>query len=111
MKIEKFDNYTVLTDERTDVEAFISYLDRIVPEKFEHHNLVIDLLQYKDLSLPQLLKFLKLSTYHRSTKHSFVIVNDGIDVDDIPFELVVVPTVTEARDIIEMEDIERDLGF
>ena len=28
-----------------------------------------------------------------------------------PDEIVVVPTIHEAYDIIEMEDIERDLGF
>jgi hypothetical protein len=29
----------------------------------------------------------------------------------VPDEMVVVPTVLEAHDIIEMEEIERDLGF
>ncbi len=29
----------------------------------------------------------------------------------MPDEIVVVPTMQEAYDIIEMEDIERDLGF
>lgn len=111
MKTDLHDNYTVLKDERDDIDKFVSYLERIVPQRYEHHNLVIDLLKYRDLSLEDILKFIKLSTYHRSTKHSFVIVNDAIDIDDIPFELVVVPTIVEARDIIEMEDIERDLGF
>jgi hypothetical protein len=29
----------------------------------------------------------------------------------VPEELLVVPTLTEAEDIIQMEEIERDLGF
>jgi len=29
----------------------------------------------------------------------------------MPDEIAVVPTIQEAYDIIEMEDIERDLGF
>jgi len=42
---------------------------------------------------------------------SFVIVFNGINIDNIPEDIVVVPTLTEAKDIIEMENIERDLGF
>jgi len=61
--------------------------------------------------LEELLHFLKLSNYHRATKHSFVIVNDAIDIDDVPMEMIVVPTILEAGDIVEMEEIERDLGF
>ena len=57
------------------------------------------------------MQFLKTSNLHRKTKQSFVIVNDAIDFDDVPFEMIVVPTLQEAGDIIEMEEIERDLGF
>ncbi|HAV53877.1 MAG TPA: ribonuclease Z, partial [Aequorivita sp.] len=74
-------------------------------------NVVLNLLKYEDLELPQLLQFLKTSNLHRKTKQSFVIVNDAIDIDDVPFEMIVVPTLQEAGDIIEMEEIERDLGF
>ena len=111
MKIKKRDNYIVLEDERDDITDFVGYLERIVPEKYPKNNLVINLLQYKTLELSELLLFLKVSNYHRSTKHSFVIVNKAINVDDIPMEMIVVPTLQEAGDIIEMEEIERDLGF
>jgi hypothetical protein len=40
-----------------------------------------------------------------------VIVTDRVDFDEMPDEIVVVPTLQEAYDIIEMEEIERDLGF
>ena len=52
-----------------------------------------------------------MSNNHRSDKKSFVIVSAQVDLDQMPDELVVVPTLQEAYDIIEMEDIERDLGF
>ena len=42
---------------------------------------------------------------------TFVNVSEGINLDDIPEEMVVVPTLQEAQDIIEIENIERDLGF
>ncbi|MEL6812448.1 MAG: ribonuclease Z [Bacteroidota bacterium] len=111
MKISVGDKFTVLADDRGDAVAFANYLEHIIPKKFEDDHLVIDLLSFDSLELSQLLEFLKISTYHRSSKHSFVIVNNAIDVDDIPMELIVVPTLQEAEDIIEMEEIERDLGF
>ncbi len=82
-----------------------------VPEKYKGQNVVLNLLKYEDLDLPQLLLFLKTSDLHRKTKQSFVIVNDALEIEEIPFEMIVVPTLQEAEDIIEMEEIERDLGF
>ena len=72
---------------------------------------IVDLLKYDTLSLEQLLVFLKLSNLHRANKKSFVFVNTSIDYDLIPDEIIVVPTIQEAEDIISMEEIERDLGF
>jgi|TARA_R110002110_G_scaffold36397_18_gene121452 hypothetical protein len=111
MKTSRQENYIILQDEQDDVLKFAHYLERVVPLKYGGDNLVIDLLKYKNINLSKLLEFLKLSNYHRSTKHSFVIVNDAINIDDIPEEMIVVPTLEEAGDIIEMEEIERDLGF
>jgi hypothetical protein len=38
-------------------------------------------------------------------------VGQGINADEIPEDLLVVPTLQEAIDIIDMENIERDLGI
>ena len=111
MKVTQTDTYTILEDERDDVLDFASYLERVVPEKYENLNLVIDLLKYTELTLDQLVAFLRLSNYQRADKKSFVFVNTGIDYDVIPDEMIVVPTLQEAEDIIQMEEIERDLGF
>ncbi|WP_026450050.1 hypothetical protein [Aequorivita capsosiphonis] len=111
MKIENHKNFVVLEDEKDDITDFAAFIERQVPSKYKGQNVVLNLLKYQSLQLPELLQFLKTSTLHRKAKHSFVIVNDAMDVDDIPFEMLVVPTLQEAGDIIEMEDIERDLGF
>ena len=50
-----------------------------------------------------------MSNKHRGRKKSFVLVTNKVPFDEIPDEICVVPTVQEARDIIEMEEIERDL--
>ncbi|MFK8295318.1 hypothetical protein ACI760_03895 [Capnocytophaga canimorsus] len=44
-------------------------------------------------------------------KRSIVIVNDEITYGNIPNEVNVTPTLQEAYDIIEMEEIQRDLGI
>ena len=111
MKIENYPNFVVLEDEKDDIIDFASFIESQVPSKYKGQNVVINLLKYQTLELPQLLQFLKTSNLHRKTKQSFVIVNDAIDVDDVPYEMIVVPTLREAGDIVEMEEIERDLGF
>ena len=111
MKVTVNDTYTILEDEHDDVIDFAAYLGRVVPDKYQDLNLVIDLLKYDSLSLEQLMAFSKLSNEQRESKKSYVFVNTGIDIDLIPSEMSLVPTLLEAEDIIAMEEIERDLGF
>lgn len=111
MKIENHPNFVVLEDEKDDIIDFAAFIEKQIPSKYKGQNVVLNLLNYNSMDLPQLLQFLKTSNLHRKTKQSFVIVNDALDFDDIPFEMIVVPTLQEAGDIIEMEEIERDLGF
>lgn len=110
MKVIEKESYKILRDERDDVLDFASYLDS-QHKRFKNDNLVVDLLKYGELELPELLSFLELSNKHRMNKHSFVIANDTINIDQVPEELIVVPTLQEAEDVIQMEEIERDLGF
>lgn len=110
MKITEKEEFKILEDEKEDVKDFASFL------KSHHHifrndNVVIDILKYGELELEGLLMFLDLSNDHRQGKRSFVIANDAINIDNVPEELIVVPTLNEAADIIKMEEIERDLGF
>ena len=111
MEITNHDNYVILADEQNDISDFASFLEYQIPKKFKGQNVVIDLLKYETLELEELLQFLKVSNLHRKTKQSFVIINNAISPDVIPMEMIVVPTVQEASDIVDMEEIERDLGF
>ena len=45
------------------------------------------------------------------SKKSMIIISDAVDFDKVPNYLNVVPSVLEAHDMIEMDEIERDLGF
>lgn len=111
MQITNKDNYIILGDDRDNPIDFAAYLERAVPDTYEMHNLVIDLQKYDSLTLDQLVTYIKLSNYQRGGMKSYVIVNNAINSDLIPDEMIVVPTLQEAEDIIQMEEIERDLGF
>jgi len=111
MKISNFDNYVVLEEEKDNLKDFSSFLMYQLGKKFKGQNVVVDLSKNMDLNLDELLFFLPVSNLHRATKCSFIILNNAINPDDIPPEIIVVPTMIEAKDIIDMEDIERSLGF
>jgi hypothetical protein len=110
MKVTEKESYKIFEDEKDNVTRFAAFLESIHP-KFKDDNVVIDILKYGELRLDELLKFLELSNRHREGNRSFVIANDTINIDQVPEELLVVPTLIEAEDIIKMEEIERDLGF
>lgn len=110
MKVIEKEGYKILEDEKDNVSEFASFLESM-HKNFKDDNVVIDILKYGELNLQELLKFLKLSNKHRQGKKSFIIANDTINIDHVPEELIVVPTLDEAGDIIQMEEIERDLGF
>lgn len=76
-----------------------------------HDHLIVNLFTFKNLSTNDVLVFLELSNAHRKRGKSFVLVSDKLNFEDLPDEIIVVPTLQEARDIIEMEEIERDLGI
>ena len=58
-----------------------------------------------------LISFLEIAKKYKKNGQSFVLVSDKVSYDDVPDEINLVPTIKEARDIIEMEEIERDLGL
>ena len=111
MKSEKHKSYWLLEDENEDVSAIANAFEKEILSKCKGENVVINLLEHKSLNLPQLLIFLKLSNTHRGSGHSFIIANNALSTIDIPTEMVVVPSLQEAEDIIEIEEIERDLGI
>jgi len=78
---------------------------------FKNVNVILDFSNIINIDLNKILLFSQLSEKHRNDNKSFVIVCEGIEFDEVPDEIVAVPTFKEAEDIIEIEDIERDLGF
>lgn len=110
MIIDQNGNISVITQEKATVIELIKKLQALYP-KFKNNNIIVNLTTLNPIRVEDIVEFLMISNTQRASKHSFVIVTDKIDLDEVPDEIVVVPTLQEAYDIIEMEDMERDLGF
>ena len=107
--IEKRD-YKILKDDNHDVANFANKLTKSHSE-FEHSNLVIDLLDHKELTIKELLMFLEMANINIRNRRSFVIVSNSFSIDEIPEELVVVPTLQEAEDMVRMDEMERNMDL
>lgn len=110
MIIDQKDNTSIITQEKATIIELVRKIQSLYP-KFKGNNMIISLTSLRPLILEDILEFLELSNLHRKAKNSFVIVTDKIDMNTVPDEIIVVPTLQEAFDIIEMEEMERDLGF
>ncbi|MFI0431406.1 ribonuclease Z [Mariniflexile sp. HMF6888] len=110
MIIDQDGTISIITQEKATIVELVKKIQALYP-KFKNNNIIVALSYLNALGLQDIVEFLELSNTHRATKHSFIIVTDKIDLDMVPDEIVVVPTIQEAYDIIEMEEMERDLGF
>ena len=73
-------------------------------------HIILNLSEVKTLDEEDLDTLFYFSEMFRTeTNHSFVVVFPDYVPDTFPVELVGCPTLQEAFDIIEMEEIERDL--
>jgi len=110
MLFDKRDNITIVTQEKASIIELVKKLT-VLHERFKNDNVIVNLTALTKIPVSEIIEFIQISNQHRANKRSFVIVTDKINLDDSPDELVIVPTLKEAHDIIEMEEIERDLGF
>lgn len=101
---------TIVLQEKATLKTFIENLVNGY-DKIKNDHIILNLFSFSKLTESDILEFLEISNKHRAAKKSFVLVTGAISYDDVPEEICVVPTIQEAKDIIEMEEIERDLGL
>lgn len=99
---------TIVSQENSSLHKFMENLKGAYP-KIKNDNIVVNLFSFKKLTPNDVLEFLVISEKHRKSKKSFVLVTDKVTYDVVPESICVAPTLQEAKDIIEMEEIERDL--
>lgn len=96
---------------KASLDDFAKYMEQQY-EKLSLFNVVVDLngttQGFKDV---ELLRFESVAEKFHQCEKSFVLVTADIDFNEFDEELIVVPTLQEAFDLIEMDEIQRDLGF
>lgn len=110
MEIFKSKEYTHIKVVKKSAIDILNDIKKSYSE-FENQHLIIDFSEKINTTIEELLLFLDLSTNHRGNGTSFVLVCNEVDIDEVPDEICIVPTFAEALDILEMDAIERDLGF
>ncbi|MEK8179884.1 ribonuclease Z [Flavobacterium buctense] len=110
MKVEQKGHTTIIKD---TVGQTADFLMKVTHEHntYKNSNLILDLTHDKNLSLEDVKSFAELIKLHKKQKKSIVLVADSVNFNAVPKNIILVPTLLEAHDIIEMEEIERDLGF
>ncbi len=110
MKITKQEQYlTVTPEKKSDFNLFFnSFTEKI--KEFESQNIILDLSETL-FSLSDILNFKNISEEKVGLGTTFVVIYSEIDIDEIPDELIVVPTFQEAIDMIEMDEMTRSLDF
>ena len=104
-----------IQEKATIIKDFDSNLDKLLfkltNENFENQNIILDLFNYTSLKPKDLNIFLSFTKDFKKKNQSFVIVISDFDFNKASEKINIVPTIQEAFDLIEMENIERDLGF
>lgn len=110
MKIKKKENYTLILPDETTFGIFKQSFTKEI-EALPKENIVTSFLDSFKPNADEINSFLDIAIHKKENGTSFVLVIDNISIDDFPEELNITPTIVEAEDIIEMENIERELGF
>ncbi|WP_062057628.1 hypothetical protein [Aquimarina longa] len=110
MIFNKQGSLTIITQEKTTIVEFVKGIENKY-DTLKNDNIIINLFSLAGVSVDDINEFLRISNTHKASKHSFVIVTNKISYEEILEEITIVPTLQEAYDLVEMEEIERDLGL
>lgn len=108
MKISEERHTIIFQHDSTKTEEIVREIETYIDQN-QDKNIIVDL-SHKKLKPSDFIELEKLAQYQKIQKKSFVVVGE-VDFDEIYEEIIVVPTLQEAHDFIEMDEIERDLGF
>jgi hypothetical protein len=110
MNIEHKESYILISsDENSFSDFYAIFLDNMANYKKNH--LILKISDQTKATKKDFLLFLDIAAQKKKEKTSFVIITDTLNMDDFPENFNIVPTLIEAEDIIEMENMERELGF
>jgi len=109
MITEKKENYTLIKPDKKNSDFFNNF--KKFYHKFKDENIIIDFSEADAVENEEILLFSPIIKNHNNNGKSFVIVLDRNNFNDLAEDIFAVPTLTEAEDVVDFEDIERDLGI
>jgi hypothetical protein len=110
MRINIEKNTTVVEAVNPSFENFFNDF-QLKYKSLEKNNMIVDLSPYKGITKENIKIFLPIDDSQKKSRKSLVFVVKKFDYNKTNHQLVVVPTLQEAHDLIEMDEIERDLGI
>ena len=105
------DNNTVTVNCNDMVKEDFFIFFNTIYKKIMDKNVIIDFGEKNIFNDSFLGKLSNLSISHQNLNLSFVIVSSLLNSESIPESLVLSPTLNEAKDLIEMDEIQRDIGL
>ena len=106
MKIIENDQYNLISIDGHSLSALESQLPMI-----DNNHLLLELSDKIKNVENKINFFLKIASGLKAKNKSFIIIKKGIHINNFPEILNIAPTLQEAKDILEIEAIERDLGL
>jgi hypothetical protein len=110
LKFEITDGTAVIFESSDLNKDFLSSFKNVYT-KLKQKNIILILSESQILNNNLIENILKIPHTHNKGKYSFVFVSDHPDPNEIKAEISWAPTLQEAFDIIEIEEIQRDLEF
>lgn len=110
MTVQHKETYTLISSEETSFVNFFNQFKEKYSELKEKH-LIIQLSDNLNVVEKNILLFLSYAEEHQKNGTTFVVILNDVEVDNFPESFNIVPTLQEAEDVLEMENIQRDLGF
>lgn len=110
MQIKEAPSYTLISSDEDSFKEFQTSVFKKIND-FEKNHLIVQISEELNIDKKDFLLFLKIAEQKKENGTSFVVLNSSVNADDFAENLNIVPTLQEAEDILEMETIERELGF
>ena len=110
MQIKKATNYTLISSDEDSFKEFQKSVFKKIND-FDKKHLILQISEELNIDKKDFLLFLKIAEQKKENGTSFIVLNSSVITDDFDENLNIVPTLQEAQDILEMENIERELGL
>ena len=110
MRLEIEENTRIIHNISHPIDEFVNLIENKL-NSYLDLSLILNIKYNTDLKINDLKLFNNIQKAFSKEKLSFVVVNDSLNLTNITSKIMVVPTLDEAHDIIQLDNIQRELGF